>query len=130
MSPLATVYMYTVYNDLLHNQSKAAAERHTELQKSRDAVLFRAMKTANLPNFALPENEIDAHVSFLQTKTREIPLLNILLIYKSGGKEVRTTLIRRGELSSYPDKTDALDIITNTKNEINYTFIPIKVSDT
>jgi len=126
--PPATVYMYTVYNDLTHNQNKAAVERHAELQKSRDAILFRAMKTANLPNFALPENEIDAHVSFLQTKTREIPLLNVLLIYKSGGKEVSTTLIRRGELSSYPDKTDAFDIITNTKNELNYTYIPIKVS--
>ena len=122
----ATVFMYTIYNDLLRNGTADARERHMNLQKSRDANLRRAMVNASLPDFPLPEATVGPIFPFFQEKTRQIPLLNIILVYKSGEREVSTTLIRGGQITSYTTKEDAFDVITRA-TEGTYAFIPVKV---
>jgi hypothetical protein len=120
------VFMYTIYADLVNNFTEEDCKQSLEKQRPRDAILRKMMLREGIPDFPLPSNEIKTLVPFFQQKTRDIPQLNIILIYKIEQKEIKYNVIRSGTLYSYLTKQEAFDSITKTP-DVSYKYYSYKV---
>jgi len=106
--------MYTLYSDLLKSNNPMES---FQKQRPRDAILRKAMIREGIPDFPLDTSDASIWFPFLQEKTREIPELNIILIYKICDKELECKTIRSGGVYLYSTKEDAFNSITQESIE-------------
>ena len=121
-----TVFMYTIYSDLIGPAAAANPEQTLNIQKPRDAIIRRAMVAANLRDFPMPATDAEAIFPFFQEKTRRNAVLNIFLIYKKGAQEINYVIIRNGEIHRYSTRQEAFDSVTQAQGS-SYSFIKYKI---
>jgi len=121
----ATVFMYTIYSDLI-GFAAVNADQSLNIQKPRDAIIRRAMVAANLRDFPMQSTDAEAIFPFFQEKTHRNPVLNIFLIYKKGTQEINYVMIRNGEIHRYSTRQEAFDSVTQAQGS-SYSFIKYKI---
>jgi hypothetical protein len=123
-----TVYMYTIYSDLLNTVSESESYANLEKQRPRDALLRKGMVRQGIPDFPLPENQIDKWFPFLQQKTRDVKELHIILIYKNKntGKDILYKVIHYGTTQDFPTQKEAFDAITQLPAD-SYKILSYKI---
>jgi hypothetical protein len=95
--------------------NKSESYANLEKQRPRDAFLRKAMVQNGIPDFPLPENQIDKWIPFLQQKTRDVKELHIILIYKNKniGKDILYKVIHCGTIQDFSTQKEAFDAITH-----------------
>ena len=118
---MTSVYMYTIYNDLL---VKPKNEMNLKIQKARDLCIRQAMVAEQFSNFPMSENEALDTLPFFKEISSMNPFLNILLIYKNYGEEVNYFIVRNNNTYMYSTREDAISFITNSPNIKKLKLLP------
>jgi hypothetical protein len=106
--------------------NKSESYANLEKQRPRDAFLRKAMVQNGIPDFPLPENQIDKWIPFLQQKTRDVNELHIILIYKNTGKDMLYKVIHYGTTQDFPTQKEAFDAITQVPAD-SYKILSYKI---
>ena len=116
-----TIFMYTVYTDLLLHRSqldKETFERTAKIAQERDQRLRTELQNIEFP---IPENtpqqDVSRIISLLMQISRHHVSTHLNFLLEKKGKDKATySVIKNGTMDNYPTKQSAYDSILASKS--------------